>query len=135
VERRHVERALAFEEVDRDTNTVTVRLWRAAQALAREAVRRNQQEGTERLTLEMVDGVRGMVLGAAMQLLESREEAFRLFQREHLLAGRNHHRALKRQLERTIQLVHALGGEITDPELSALLSSSEPSRDTEWAPR
>lgn len=127
VERRHVERALAFEDAG-DSNTVTDRVWRAAQALAREAMRRQQQKNAEPLTLEMVDGVRGMVLGAAVQFLASREQAFQLFQRDHLLAGRNHHRALKRELERTIQLVHALGGDVADPDLSALMENAEPAR-------
>jgi transcriptional regulator with AAA-type ATPase domain len=130
VEKRHVERALAFEDAG-DSNTVTERVWRAAQALAREAMRRKQQENAEPLTLEMVDGVRGMVLGAAVQFLDSREQAFELFQRKHLLTGRNHHRALKRELERTIQLVHALGGEVADPDLSALIENAEPARGVE----
>lgn len=127
VERRHIERALAFEDAD-DGNTMTVRLWRAAQALAREAVRRDQSDA-EPLDLEMVDGFRGMVLGAAVQFLASREQAFRIFQREHLLASRNHHRAFKRELERTSQLVQALGGEVADPDLSALIHGSELARD------
>lgn len=126
VDRRHVERALAFEDAA-EGDSMILRLWRAAQALAREAVRRDQ-ESAEPLTLETVEGFRGMVLGAAVQLLDSREQAFRLFQREHLLAGRNHHRAFKRELERTIQLVHALGGEVADLDLTSLINVDEPAR-------
>ena len=119
VESRHVEKALAFEDTG-GGQTMTNRLWRTALALAREAVRRDQSE-EEPLTLETLDGFRGMVLGATVQLLDSREDAFRVFQREHLLASRNHHRALNRELKRTGQLVELLGDEVSDPELSALI--------------
>lgn len=127
VERRHVERALAFEG-EAAGGTTTERLWQAAQALAREAVRRDERDGA-RLPLDLVDGFRGMVLGAAVQLLDSREQPFRVFGREHLLATRNHHRALRRDLERTYQLVSALGDEITDENLKALLDEGTAGRD------
>lgn len=126
VEKHHVERALAFES-ETAGDTPTIRLWRAARILAREAVRRSE-DGAEGLPLDLVDGFRGMVLGAAVQLLDSREQAFRVFQREHLLARRNHHRALKREIERTIQLVRALGDEVTDANLSALLGGGDSDR-------
>lgn len=122
VEKRHVVRAIAFEDAD---DGIVSRLWRTAQALAREAVHRGRT-GAEPLSLEMMDGFRGMVLGAAVQLLSSREQAFRLFEREYLLAGRNHHRALKREVRRTDRLVRALGGALEDPGLRALIAVARP---------
>lgn len=121
LDKRHVERALTFEQ--RSDGTLATQLWNMAQALAREAVRR-EHTTAKPLTLKMMDGFRGMVLGATVQLLDSREQAFRLFEREHLLTGRNHHRALKRELERAQQLVHALGLEPLAPDLKALIETS-----------
>lgn len=115
---QHVARALAFEGAERPS--MTAHLWCVASALAGEIVRRSRSGG-ESMTLEVLDGFRGMVLGAVVQHLDSREEAFRLFEREYLLAGRNHHRALKRELGRTRELVDALGDDVDDPRLSALL--------------
>jgi DNA-binding NtrC family response regulator len=123
VDAHHVTRALAFEGSANDG--ITPQLWWAAQALAREAVRRGRA-GTSALSLELLDGFRGMVLGAAVQELGSREQAFRLFDRAYLLNGRNHHRALKRELSKTRQLVHALGGERADSRLQALMELGKP---------
>lgn len=116
VEEHHITRALGFE--DEDGVGITAQLWRGAQAIAREALRR-EETGGEPFDLRLVDGFRGMVLGAAVQQLDSREEAFRLFGREHLTVGRNHHRALKRELQKTRELVSAFDDDVA-PELQEL---------------
>ena len=126
VDERHVRHALALEGSPEDN--LTRQLWSTARALAREAVRRREADANA-LSLETLDGFRGMVLGAVVQLLHSRDQAFRLFAREHLLNGRNHHRALKRELARTRRLVHALDDGYVDPELLALVELGRPARE------
>ncbi len=123
----HVVHALEFEQDGSDG--LTTQVWRVAQAVAREFVRRGQN-GDEPVNLEVLDGFRGMVLGATVELLASREHAFRLFGREHLLVGRNHHRALKRELLRARRLLRALGDESCDASLSALLGRGNFARES-----
>jgi DNA-binding NtrC family response regulator len=123
VEKHHVVQAMAFEGAGEES--LTTRLWSIARELAREAVRRGEADD-ELFPLELMDGFRGMVLGAAVQYLSSRERAFRLFDREHLLTGRNHHRALKREVRRTDRLVQALGGGGFDSDLEALIEVARP---------
>jgi transcriptional regulator with GAF, ATPase, and Fis domain len=121
LERRHVERALAYEDAP-ETVALLSQLWRAARAFVQEA-ERHKRSG-EPLTLDLADAFRGMVLGAAVLRLGSRDEAFVLLRQEQLLRNRNQHRTLRRELDRVRELVRVLGGEI-DRDLAGLLEEPE----------
>ncbi len=120
VQRRHVERALTFD-VDAEPSAALGLLWRAARSFVQEAERR--EAGGAPLPLDLCDAFRGMVLGAAVQQ-RGRDGAFALLGQQPLLKNRNHHRALRRELDRVRDLVQALGGE-ADPDLTAMLSAEE----------
>jgi hypothetical protein len=92
-------------------------VWRAARAAAQEVSRRHSGEP---LSMELLHGFRGTVLGAAVQRLGSRDEAFALLGQGQLVKNRNHHRALRRELGRVRELLQALGGEV-HVELAAML--------------
>ncbi|WP_394828042.1 sigma-54-dependent transcriptional regulator [Pendulispora albinea] len=112
VDEHHLTRALAYEEADPDRSLVEL-LHTAATAFVREA-ERHAVLGTP-LELDLTDAFRGLVLAAATEKLESLEEAFRLFGRHALVKSRNHHKSLRRELERVDALCRALG---VDPGLS-----------------
>jgi DNA-binding NtrC family response regulator len=120
VQRRHVERALTFD-ADVEPSALAGLLWRAARAFVQEAERR--EGGGAPLSLDQADAFRGMVLGAAVQS-RGRDGAFALLGQQALLKNRNHHRALRRELDRVRELLRALGGEV-DADLSAMLAAEE----------
>jgi DNA-binding NtrC family response regulator len=104
----HVARALEYEggasEADvRASHSLTDAFRAAATAFIAEAKRR----GTA-LDLGLTESLMGMVLGQAVQQM-GREEAFRLLGRENLLKNRNHHKVLKRELEKVEALYKELG--------------------------
>ncbi|WP_437999357.1 sigma 54-interacting transcriptional regulator [Sorangium sp. So ce185] len=117
LDRSHLARALAYDGAP-ETGALLAQLWRAAHAFVLEAERRAR--GGEPLSLDLSEGFRGLVLGAALQRAGSREEAFALLGQQQLVKNRNHHRALRRELDRVRELTEALGGEI-DRDLVALL--------------
>ncbi|WP_437680107.1 sigma-54-dependent transcriptional regulator [Sorangium sp. So ce131] len=117
LERTHLERALAYEDAP-DKGALLTQLWRAAHAFVQEAERRGRAGAP--LPLELIEAFRGLVLGAAVRRTGSREEAFALLGQQQLLKNRNHHRALRRELDRVRELADKLGGEI-DRDLAALL--------------
>jgi DNA-binding NtrC family response regulator len=120
--RRHVERALAYD-ASPETGALVEQLWRAASAFVQEAERRGPSAGP--LSLDMTDAFRGLVLAAAVQR-RGRDDAFVLLGQQQLLKGRNHHRALKRELERVRELLRVVGGDV-DPALAAVLDAAEES--------
>jgi hypothetical protein len=65
------------------------------------------------------------VLAAAVQR-RGRDDAFVLLGQQQLLKNRNHHRALKRELERVRELLRVVGGDV-DPALAAVLDAAEES--------
>jgi DNA-binding NtrC family response regulator len=119
IERRHIDRALLFEG-SAEEGPVIHQLWKAAQAFVQEAERRTRTGGT--LSLDLADAFRGLVLGLAVHRAGDRDGAFRMFAQEHLLKNRNHHRVLRRELERVRELSRALGDHSS--ELVALLERS-----------
>lgn len=114
----HLERALGYDG-PADASSLLAQLWRAARTFVQEAERR----GDGKLALESCEALRGLVLAAAV-LRRGRDDAFVLLGQQQLLKNRNHHRALRRELERTRELYRLVGGEI-DPELAALLDSAD----------
>jgi DNA-binding NtrC family response regulator len=103
----HLQRSLRSEG-GRSIAPVGDRLWEVAR-LVTEAARR---QGT--FDIDLLSGLRGLALAEAIRETGSTEEAFRLLGREGLVKGRNHHKALQRELERARELCAALG---VDPEL------------------
>jgi hypothetical protein len=119
--RRHVEQALGYEHRPQAFGLVAT-LWRAAGAFVDEAERR-EPSGT-RLALDLADAFRGLVLGAAIERRGGRDAAFVLLDQASLLRGRNHHRVLRRELDRVRALIEAAPGDV-DPALAALLESPD----------
>lgn len=117
LDRRHVERALAYEE-HADTSSIVAQLWRAAQAVVHEIERRGDSGAA--LSGDACEALRGLVLVAATRH-RTREEGFALLGQQSLVDHRNHHRAFRQAVNRVRQLISATGGDI-DPELGAMLS-------------
>jgi transcriptional regulator with AAA-type ATPase domain len=119
----HVSRALEYEGATSEvsekasSHSLTNAFLAAAAAFIAEAKRR----GTP-LDLGLTESLVGMVLGQAVQQM-GREEAFRLLGRENLLKNRNHHKVLKRELEKVEALYRELG-EGASP-FSTLLAEDE----------
>jgi DNA-binding NtrC family response regulator len=118
----HVARALEYEGVasaggDKAANSLVDAFRAAATAFIAEAKRR----GTP-LDLALAESMVGVVLGQAVQQM-GREEAFRVLGRENLLKNRNHHKVLKRELEKVEALYKELG-EGPSP-FAALLAEDE----------
>jgi hypothetical protein len=114
--RRHLELALGYESRPQAAGPVAA-MWRAARAFVDEAERRGG------LSLELADAFRGMVIGAAIDRREELDAAFVLLEQASLLRGRNHHKVLRRELERVRALIDAAPSEV-DPALAALLAQA-----------
>ena len=104
--REHLARALAHES--EESRPLIEALHRAATSFVIEAEQRALQ-GTP-LDLDLADAFKGLVLAAAAERRGSWEEAFRLLSREALVKNRNHHKVIRRELERVEALCRALGG-------------------------
>jgi len=91
---------------------------RAAAALAARA-----RQGPE-LDMDLADAFKGLLLAAAVEALGGRDEAFKALGREALVRNRNHHKVLKRELERVEALCRALG-EPVPAAVAALLAQGE----------
>jgi hypothetical protein len=103
LEARHFQQALGYES-DSVAQPLTEVLSTAASAFVSAA----QARGPGALDLDLADSFRGLVLAVASRRL-GRDEAFRLFGRESLIKSRNHHRTLRREIERLEALYKALG--------------------------
>jgi DNA-binding NtrC family response regulator len=119
--RRHVELALGYELRPEALGLVGA-LWRAARAFVDEAERR--ESSGARLALDLADGFRGLVLCAAIERRHELDAAFALLDQASLLRSRNHHRVLRRELERVRALIAAVPGDV-DPVLAGLLEKPE----------
>lgn len=103
---RHFKRALEGEAPS-ETALVTDLLCAAAAAFVREAERLGPAAGG-RLNLGAAESFIGFVLGTAVRKLGGKDEAFRLLGRESLVANRNHHKTLRRELEKVKLLYETL---------------------------
>jgi transcriptional regulator with GAF, ATPase, and Fis domain len=119
--RRHVEQALGYEHRPEGLGLVTT-LWRAACAFVDEAERR--ESSGVRLPLDLTDAFRGLVLCSAIERRQGLDAAFVLLDQASLLKSRNHHRMLRRELERVRSLLEAVPGDV-DPALADLLENSD----------
>jgi DNA-binding NtrC family response regulator len=102
VKEEHVRRSLGSEGAGRAPGAGN-RLWDAARLVAEAARERNGFD------IELLSGLRGLVLVEAIRETGSKEAAFRLLGREALVKSRNHHKTLQRELERARELCEALG--------------------------
>jgi DNA-binding NtrC family response regulator len=115
IEEEDVRRAIAYDALE-DTSTLVDALLGAAAAFVREAESRSGTTGAGALDLDLADSFKGFVLGVATEKLAGdRDEAFRLLGREKLVAARNHHKVLKREIERVEALCEALGKQAEFP--------------------
>src|SRR5262249_11606955 len=79
----------------------------AAIAFVREAVLRREEGGS--LDLDLADGIRGLILGAAIEHTGNREEAFRALNKDVMVQNRNHTKTLRRELDKLASLCAAFG--------------------------
>ena len=101
----HVRHAMAFEDRHDDRSLCDV-LLSAATSFVDEAVRR----GPGALDLDLADAFKGFVLGAAAERFAGgREETFALFGRDKLAKSRNHHKVLRREMNRVESFCRAMG--------------------------
>ena len=108
-----IAKALAYEDAGAE-RPLLESLERAAAAFVREA-ERAVAEGRSPLDLDVADAFRGFVVGVALEKTGSRDEAFRLLGREALVKSRNHHKVLRRELERVNALCAVLGPDVASP--------------------
>ncbi|MBC7974989.1 MAG: sigma-54-dependent Fis family transcriptional regulator [Myxococcales bacterium] len=123
--RRHIEHALGYE-LRPDALGLVGTMWRAARIFVDEAERR-EQAGT-RLPLDLADVFRGLVLCAAVERRQSLDAAFVLLDQASLLRSRNHHRVLRRELERVRSLIEVSSGDI-DAALATILDKYDSTED------
>ena len=116
-----MEQALGYEHRPEVLGLVAT-LWRAARAFVDEAARR--EAAGVRLPLDLADAFRGLVLCAAIERRQDLDAAFVLLDHASLLKSRNHHRVLRRELERVRALLEAAPGDV-DPALFALLDNPD----------
>jgi hypothetical protein len=107
LDEEHVRRALAYDDSG-DGPTLVDALVAAAAAFVREAEKRRAHGAP--LDLDLAESFKGFVLGVATEKLDGdMDAAFKLLGRERLVASRNHHKVLRRELERVDALCTALG--------------------------
>ena len=121
LERDHIERAIAYDAPENGNQSVHALLAAAVACVDQARARTGQTP----LDMDLIDGFKGLVLGVALEKLGGiREEVFNLFGREKLVAGRNHHKVFRRELERAQQLYRALSDSTAFP-FSAFMSERE----------
>ena len=122
LDEQHVAQALGLERAS-PRRSVLESMRGAAAAFVEEAARLGDRGGT--LDLDLCDAFRGLALGTAVQRLGSREAAFRLLGKAAQVQGRNHHKALRRELEKVEALCKALGMEGGSP-FASLVDGDDP---------
>jgi len=100
----HVMQGLAYDERP-EKRSLGSAFQAAADAFVREA-----QRLPGGLDLDLADALKGFVIAIAIREL-GREECFRIVGRESLVKNRNHHKTLRRELERAEALLRAVGEE------------------------
>lgn len=101
VDEEHVRHALAYDRAEGAPPLVDAMV-AAAAAFVAEAEKRG-------MDLDLADAFKGFVLGAAAEKAGGVDEAFKLLGRERLVASRNHHKVMKREMERVDALCEAIG--------------------------
>jgi DNA-binding NtrC family response regulator len=114
IDGERVRQALGFERGASNPNSEES-LPDALRAVAARVVQHAQRQGS--FLIKNLDGVRGMVVQAALEQTRSREAAANLLGLHEAVANRNHHRVLKRELEQARLLLQALGETGEMPEM------------------
>ena len=118
---KHVARALDYEQATRGRASVSLARRRSAR---RRGLRRARRaSATAPSGPGPADALQGLVLGHGRAARWAATRRFRLLGRESLVKNRNHHKALKRELEKVEALYKALG-EDSSP-FTALLTEDE----------
>lgn len=120
----HAERALLADAQfgPQTAAPLVAELWRAANAFVTEAQTRRRND--KMLSLDLADSFRGMILAAATQRFLDHHRMLDALGQEHLLKDRNHHRLLRRELDRVRELVRVLDSAEVPPDLAALLGDT-----------
>lgn len=114
IDGERIRQALGFERaVTPDDSEESVA--DAVRAISARMVQLAQDRGA--LPIDLLDGFRGMVVQAALAQTRSREAAAVLLGLNEAVTNRNHHRVLKRELERARVLLQFLGESGEMPEL------------------
>jgi DNA-binding NtrC family response regulator len=114
IDGERVRQALGFERAV-TTDHSEESLADAIRAVAARMVQLAQHNGS--LQIDLLDGFRGMVVQAALAHTRSREAAAVLLGLNEAVTNRNHHRVLRRELERARVLLQFLGESGEMPEL------------------
>ena len=111
LEEEHVRHALAYDRPQDESSLLDAMIAAAAAFVAEvEDGAGGRATGGTALDLDLADTFKGFILGVATEKLGGdRDAVFKLLGREKLLAGRNHHKMLRRELERVEALCEALG--------------------------
>lgn len=112
-------RALAYESQSGDARVIAS-IQAAAAAFVNEAKRRRSDGGS--LDLDLADSFKGFVLAAALDDDSDRDRVFQLLGKEALVKSRNHHKVLRREIERADALCRAVSG-TAHARLSRLLGT------------
>ncbi len=108
IDEPHIRRALAYEPHSHEAREVLPSIHRAATEFLAEARRRRSAGGV--LDLDLAEAFKGFVLAVALEQERNRDEVFRLFGKDSLTKSRNHHKVLRREIERAEALFRALSG-------------------------
>lgn len=106
LEDRHFLRALSYEAGGGKRSLVET-MQSAAVAFVEEAER--LEESGACLDLEHADSLRGFVVAAAVERTGSRDAAFRMLGKTQQVQNRNHHKMLRREIDRVDALCKAIG--------------------------
>lgn len=103
----HLMRALAYDSQPDDAGLLAS-MFAAATAFLAEAKRR-RAEGNA-LDLDLAEAFKGFVLAAALEDDHDRDSVFHLFGKQSLIKSRNHHKVLRREIERAEALCRVVSG-------------------------
>jgi DNA-binding NtrC family response regulator len=108
LEERHFLRALSYESGGGKRSLLDC-LQAAAVAFVEEAERIEEKGAT--LDLDYGEALRGFIVGTAVERTGSREHAFRMLGKAQQVQNRNHHKMLRREIDRVDALCKAIGEE------------------------
>lgn len=106
LEERHFLRALSYESGGGKRSLIDC-MQAAAIAFVEEAERIEERGGC--LDLDLGEALRGFIVGIAVERTGSREHAFRMLGKAQQVQNRNHHKMLRREIERVEALCKAVG--------------------------